>query len=416
MDREIPKEQLQKERNRRLTYIFIGVAAVVILFLTLWFAIDTSVPESNLRLATAETGTIESSVTASGRISPLHEQTIVSPVSTKIMELFCTEGDTVEIGQALMRLDLQATETEVRRLADQANMHRNEIERTILDNQTFLTDLEMRIKAKELAVNHSRAEVANERRLDSIGSGTGDRIRQAQLAYETALMELEQMKTQLANERKSHDATLRTRQLEGAISQRTLMEAERTLDDARVKAPIKGTVSYLNKSLGTSIASGERLAVVSDMSHFKINGEIPEANVGKISIGSPVVVKAGSRSTRGHIANISPQSNNGVTEFSIRLDNDSDPMLRAGLRVDLSVVYDVKENIVRIPNGPYFQGPGEYNLFVMSSPGILEKRRLELGDSNFDFVEVSYGLKPGETVVISDMSEFVRKNRISIKK
>ncbi|MDE6424095.1 MAG: N-acetylmuramoyl-L-alanine amidase, partial [Muribaculaceae bacterium] len=51
------------------------------------------------------------------------------------------------------------------------------------NNDTYLTDLHMRIRAKEMAVSHLKEEVANERRLDSIGSGTGDRIREAELAY-----------------------------------------------------------------------------------------------------------------------------------------------------------------------------------------------------------------------------------------
>lgn len=161
-------------------------------------------------------------------------------------------------------------------MADEVSMKKNEIEQESLNSATYLTDLEMKVKVKEMSLGHLKAEVANERRLDSIGSGTGDRIRQAELAYSTARLELDQLKTQLANEKKAHAVAYRSKQLEGTISARNLETMGRTLDDARVKAPRKGTVTWLNKNLGTSIGAGEKLAVVSDLGHFKIEGEIPE--------------------------------------------------------------------------------------------------------------------------------------------
>lgn len=415
MDREIPVEE-QKREARKKWYKIGGVfAALVALVALVIVFVGESVKRSDLTIAPAEKGTIESSVSASGKIVPLYEQAIVSPVGTKILEVYCNEGDNVEAGQSLLKLDLQSTEAEFRRMSDEVSMKRNEIEQAALNNATYITDLEMKIKAKEMSVSHLKAEVANERRLDSIGSGTGDRIREAQLAYETGKLELEQLKMQLANERKAHAAAYRSKQLEGTISVRNLEEMERTLDDARIKAPRAGTVTYLNKSLGTSIASGEKLAVVSDLSHFKINGEIPESNSGKLSIGSSVNVRINRNTLKGHISNISPQSLNGMVQFTVLLDDDADKALRSGLRTDLNVVYDIHDGVVRIPNGSYFQGPGSYALFVKVSDDRLERRSVTLGDSNFDYVEVKSGIQPGEEVVVSDMATYKNKKSIKLK-
>lgn len=415
MDREIPKDVQRREARKRWLKIGAvggGVVGIVVLVIAL---VGESVKESDLSIAPAEKGTIESSVSASGKIVPLYEQAIVSPVSTKIMEVYCNEGDQVEAGESLLRLDLQSTEMELRRATDEVSMKRNEIEQAALNNATYLTDLEMKIKAKEMSVSHLKAEVANERRLDSFGSGTGDRIREAQLAYETGKLELEQLRMQLHNERKAHAASFRSKQLEGTISSRNLEEMQRTLDDAKVKAPRQGTVTFLNKSLGTSISAGEKLAVVSDLTHFKINGEIPESNSGKLSIGSAVNVRINRNMVKGHISNISPQSVNGLVQFTVLLEDDSDKLLRSGLRTDLNVVYDIHDGVVRIPNGSYFQGPGSYQLFVKTSDDKLERRNVSLGDSNFDYVEVKSGIKPGEMVVVSDMAVYKDKKTVKLK-
>ncbi len=415
MDREIPIEQRRRESMKKKLIaagIFLGAIAVVATVVVL---IGESINEKELTIGEVEVGTIESSVSASGKIVPLYEQAIVSPVSTKIMEVYCSEGDMVEAGQSLLKLDLQSTEADFRRASDEVSMKRNEIEQTSLNNATYITDLEMKIKAKEMAVSHLKAEVANERRLDSIGSGTGDRIREAQLAYETGKLELEQLRMQLRNEKRSHAAALRSKQLEGTISERNLEAMQRTLDDAQVKAPRPGTVTFLNKSLGTSIAPGEKLAVVSDLSHFKINGEIPETNSGKLSIGSAVNVRINRNTLKGHISNISPQSVNGMVEFTVLFEDDADQRLRSGLRTDLNVVYDIHDGVLRIPNGQYFQGAGAYQLFVKTSDDRLERRNVTLGDSNFDYVEVKSGLQRGDRVVVSDMSTHKNKKTIKLK-
>ena len=255
----------------------------------------------------------------------------------------------------------------------------------------------------------------NERRLDSIGSGTGDRIRKAELSYATARMELQQLRTQLANERRSHAATYRSKQLEKSISARNLTSMQRTLDDARVTAPFAGTVTWLNKSLGASIAPGERLAVVSDLRHFKIEGEMPESDSGKLAVGSPVNIRINRRTIKGRIATVSPQSNNGMVSFTDFLDTDSDPLLRSGLRTEINVIYDVRPNVLRIPNGSYFQGPGNYTMFVRTAPDRLERRSVTLGESNFDFVEVISGISPGEEVAVSDMSRFNKRKSLKLK-
>lgn len=409
------RTERNKIKRRNYLKIMIALVSVAGVVTAAVLISEPRVRESTLMIEAAESGTLESSIPASGKIVPLYEEAIVSPVATRILEVYCEEGDRVEKGQSLLKLDLQTAETEMRRLADEVSISDIAAEQTALNNDTYLTDLQMKINTKAMTVDHLKAEVANEKRLDSIGSGTGDRVREAELAYRSAKLELEQLKTQLVNERKAYSASYRSKKLEATISRRNLEEMERTLDNAKIKSPKGGTVTYLNKNIGTSIGEGERLAVVSDLTHFKIKAEIPEGNASKLSVGSLVKVRFNRHTLTGHISSISPQSKNGIIEFSVLLDDDSYKGLRSGLRAELNVVFDEHDNIVRIPNGQYFQGPGEYNLFVKTSYNKLERRKVSLGDSNFDYVEVLEGLKPGEKVVVSDMSEYANRKGIKLK-
>lgn len=374
-----------------------------------------SMKRESLDFITVDKGTVETSADASGKVVPAYELIITSPVATRIMEIYCHEGDNVKKGESLMKLDLASEETELQNLADQRMMKRYDTEQTILDSRTYLTNLEMQIKAKEMSVARLKTETANERRLDSIGSGTGDRVREAELAYQTAVLELDQMRKQLHNEQLSHAAARKTKELEEGITAKNLAEKKRTLDDARIKAPADATITYLNSSLGTSISAGEKLAVLSDLNHFKILAQMPESNVDKLSLGSEVNVRVGKKTLTGRIGTITPQSNNGVVSFTVLLDNDSDERLRSGVRAEINVLYDIKEGVVRMPNGSYYHGPGQYILFVDNGEGALERREVMLGDGNFDYVEVQSGLRPGEKVVKNDLSEYNHRKKINLK-
>ena len=415
MDREIsPKER----KKRKIKKILTVAIPLVIIFVGIILSISLMAPSmkrESLDFITADRGTVETSADASGKVVPAYELIITSPVATRILEIYCHEGDHVEKGESLMKLDLASEETELQNLADQRMMKRYDTEQTILDSHTYLTNLEMQIKAKEMSVARLKTETANERRLDSIGSGTGDRVREAELAYQTAVLELDQMRKQLHNEHLSHAAARKTKELEEGITAKNLAEKKRTLDDARIKAPADATVTYLNSSLGTSISAGEKLAVLSDLNHFKILAQMPESNVDKLSLGSEVNIRVGKKTLTGRIGTITPQSNNGVVSFTVLLDNDSDERLRSGVRAEINVLYDIKEGVVRMPNGSYYHGPGQYILFVDTGERALERREVILGDGNFDYVEVQSGLRPGEKVVRNDLSEYNNRKKINLK-
>ncbi len=163
-----------------------------------------SVDREDLLITTVDSGTIETSVTGSGSIVPAFEEIINSPINSRIIEVYCKAGDSVDIGTPLLRLDLQSTETELNKLKDQIQMKNYELEQQKVNNNTRVSDLAMQVKVKEMTVNRLEAELRNERYLDSLGSGTGDRVRQAELAFNTGKLELEQMRQQLCQRAQSH--------------------------------------------------------------------------------------------------------------------------------------------------------------------------------------------------------------------
>ena len=416
MDRELTQKERNSARRRKYLPYIIGGTALAAGLITLLIASRQSVDREDLLITTVDSGTIETSVTGSGSIVPAFEEIINSPINSRIIEVYCKAGDSVDIGTPLLRLDLQSTETELNKLKDQIQMKNYELEQQKVNNSTRVSDLAMQVKVKEMTVNRLEAELRNERYLDSLGSGTGDRVRQAELAFNTGKLELEQMRQQLANERKVTAAGLSVKNLDINIARKNLGEMSRTLDDAQIKAPRKATLTFINDQIGQKVSEGEKIAIISDLSHFKVDGEIADAYGDRIRVGSKAVVRIGrNESMDGIVSKVTPLSRNGVISFSVRLDDDADRRLRSGLKTDVYIMCNVMEDVRRIKNGSFYTGPGSYELFVFNGDDKLERRSVRLGDSNFEFVEVVDGLNDGDRVVVSDMKRFINATSVKVK-
>lgn len=415
MDRELSKDERKKAMRKKLRPYIITSAVIAVALCVIIISLRSSVKRDDLMISEVDTGTIETTVTGSGSVVPAFEEIINSPINSRIVEVYCKAGDSVDVNTPLLRLDLQSTETELNKLKDQIEMKRYELEQQKVNNSTRVSDLTMQVKVKEMAVNRLEVELRNERYLDSLGSGTGDRVRQAELAYNTGRLELEQLRQQYANERKVTDAGLNVKNLDINIAGKNLGELRRTLDDARIRAPRKATLTYVNDQIGQKVSEGERIAIISDLSHFKVDGEIADAFGDKVRVGSKAVVKLGRERMPGMVSNVTPLSRNGVISFSVRLDDNANSRLRSGLKTDVYILCDVVEDALRLKNGSYYTGPGVYELFVFDSDDELVKRNVRLGESNYEYVEVREGLKPGDKVVISDMKKFVNSSNLKVK-
>lgn len=414
MDRELSKNDRRKIKIKRAMPFAIGAVVLCVVLGASKMLMSKSVDESELVVSTVEMGTLQTSASASGKVAPAFEEIITSPISTRILEVYCKAGDSVGVGTPILKLDLQSTETEAARLRDQISMKQYERHQSDINSETKLNDLKMRIEVKEMAVNRLYADWLNERHLDSLGSGTGERVREAEFAYNTGKLELQQMRQQLESERKVLEAEGKVKDLDMNIAIKGLDEMARKLSDAQVRSPRSATLTFVADQIGQKVGEGEQIAILSDLGHFKVDGEISDALADRISVGAPAVVRIGKLELKGVVSNLTPLSRNGVFDFSVRLDDDSHPRLRSGLRAEVFVMNDVREDVSLIKMASFYKGPGEYSLFVRQGDELV-KKAIRLGASSYDCIEVVSGVDVGDKVVINDMSDYNNFTKIKIK-
>lgn len=414
MDREISKEAQRKEQRKQLIKIGVVVGGLIFLIVVVISMLQTSLKRKDLNISTVDRGVIEVSVSASGKVIPAFEEIINSPINSRIVEVYKRGGDSVDIGTPILKLDLQSAETEYNKQLDEEQMKSLQLEQQRVTNHNKLSEMEMNLKVSRLELDRKAVELRNERYLDSLGAGTTDKVRQVELDYNVSVLKLKEDEQKYKNEQALAEADLKVKKLELNIFRKSLAETRRTLEDAQIRSPRRAILTYVNNEIGSQIGQGAKVAIVSDLSHFKIEGEIADTYGDRIAAGSKAVIKIGSEKLDGTVSDVTPLSKNGVISFTVQLEEDNHKRLRSGLKTDIYVMNAVKDDVLRIANSSYYVGKGEYELFVVNGDQLL-KRKVQLGDSNFEYVEVVSGLQEGDQVVVSDMNAYKDKNKLKIE-
>ena len=414
MDREISKEVQRKEQRKQFIRIGTAVGGFIVLIVVVISMLQTSLKRKDLNISTVDKGVIEVSVSASGKVIPAFEEIINSPINSRIVEVYKRGGDSVDVGTPILKLDLQSAETEYNKQLDEEQMKSLQLEQQRVTNHNKLSEMEMNLKVSRMELDRKAVELRNERYLDSLGAGTTDKVRQVELDYNVSILKLKEDEQKYKNEQVLAEADLKVKELELNIFRKSLAETRRTLEDAQIRSPRKAILTYVNNEIGSQIGQGAKVAIVSDLSHFKIEGEIADTYGDRIAAGSKAVIKIGSEKLDGTVSDVTPLSKNGVISFTVQLEEDNHKRLRSGLKTDVYVMNAVKDDVLRIANSSYYVGKGEYELFVLNGNQLL-KRKVQLGDSNFEYVEVVSGLQEGEQVIVSDMNAYKDKNKLKIE-
>ena len=414
MDREISKEVQRKEQRKQFIRIGTAVGGFIVLIVVVISMLQTSLKRKDLNISTVDKGVIEVSVSASGKVIPAFEEIINSPINSRIVEVYKRGGDSVDVGTPILKLDLQSAETEYNKQLDEEQMKSLQLEQQRVTNHNKLSEMEMNLKVSPMELDRKAVELRNERYLDSLGAGTTDKVRQVELDYNVSILKLKEDEQKYKNEQALAEADLKVKELELNIFRKSLAETRRTLEDAQIRSPRKAILTYVNNEIGSQIGQGAKVAIVSDLSHFKIEGEIADTYGDRIAAGSKAVIKIGSEKLDGTVSDVTPLSKNGVISFTVQLEEDNHKRLRSGLKTDVYVMNAVKDDVLRIANSSYYVGKGEYELFVVNGNQLL-KRKVQLGDSNFEYVEVVSGLQEGDQVIVSDMNAYKDKNKLKIE-
>lgn len=414
MDRAVSTSTQRRALYRRIATGLAFAGLIALGLLAFRRSLSISLDRSRLRTAVAEQGSVENTLSASGLILPEFEEIITAPVAAAVKEILVSEGAKVEAGRPLLELDRDALEQKQQRLSDELALRRNTIEKLRLELQKNLFDLEISDSIKALNISSLEADLENTRRLLRVGGATREQVDQATLELRIAKLEKKKLENNLNTKRQSMQTELRESELEARMQERSLRETEQLIEQTVVTARRPGVITWIKQSVGASIREGEQLVKIADLNSFRLEGTVADLYADRVQTGMPVLTRINDTLLTGVIANVRPTVADNVLTFDVRLDNPRHSMLRPNLRVETFIVTERHEDVVRVANGPAFDGRANLPLFIVEGDRA-RRRRVPIGLSNFDFVELRDQVQPGDEVIISDMSDYEHLDEIILK-
>jgi HlyD family secretion protein len=414
MDTEIPIRLQHRKRNGR---ILLGLLALLLLggaAWTTWSFLTPSLHRSEITTAVAQVGDIENTISASGEILPEFEETITSSIDGSIQKVLANEGARVRPGESLLTLDKSKTQTDWEKMKFQLASKRGDIDKLKLDLSESYSDIQSNNAIKQLHIGNLQDAVESAKRLFEAGGGTRESIEDAELNLKVAQEEKKQLENQITNKQQTMKLDIQEAELAADVLESDLRAFERKLRLAEATATRAGVITYLDKNIGESIHEGQTLARIADLSSFKVSGTLSDNYLDQLRGGMGAIIRINDTLLRGRVVNVHPEVSGGLVTFDIRLDQPSNGQLRSNLKVDVFLVTAIHNQVVRIANGPAFKGSKTQDIFVLRD-GVARRRAVDIGLSNFDFVEVTRGLSHGDTVITSDMSDYKTTPKIMIK-
>ncbi|MCH7400969.1 efflux RND transporter periplasmic adaptor subunit [Belliella kenyensis] len=407
---------MAKKQSNKVLYILLITVGVLVVFAFIgrsagWIGGEKEIP---VETTLAKKVTITEKVSASGVIEPEIEVKLSPDVAGEIIELNVVEGDSVKVGDLLVKI---RPDNFISAL-DRAKANLNQQKANLAQAEANLKRAEAQYTRAEL--DYNRNEKLHK---DKVISDSDWEL--AQSNFLTAKNDLDAAKQ-----------TVLGAEYIIKSSQATVNEANENLRLTNVYSPVNGTVSKLlvekgERVVGTQQMAGTEMLRLADLSKMEVRVNVNENDIIRISLGDTTLIDVDSYASvskkfKGVVTSIANSANtkasiDAVTEFEvkIRILNDSYAELvteknrfpfRPGMTASVDIITQKKENILAVPLAAVTTREDEVNttadgskkskeLVFVVKDGKASKREIKSGISDFDHIEVTEGVEEGDEII-----------------
>lgn len=364
-----------KKKSGRRKWLIITLLLIIAAIAAYVFYKNKTAPKGEeVETAKTEIRTIKETVSASGRIYPETEVIISSDVSGEIVDLYIEEGDSVRLGQTLLRIDPEAYMSTVERGEANLNNAKSNLSTSRAQIETS------RAQKVELETNLKQALRVHQRNKDLFADGVI-----SQVQFDESLSQVESMQASIA----SSAAGIRAAQESAKAAEYTVLSSQASLKEMRtnlkrttISAPTAGVISSLSveqgeRVVGTAQMAGTEIMRISDLTTMEAQVEVTENDILKVALGDKTNIEVDAYIDRKFLgtvteiansaANVASGTSNSlntdqVTNFivKIRLDPDSYRDLlssttghkypfRPGMSASVDIITQVQEDILTVP-------------------------------------------------------------------
>ena len=419
----------------KLSLWWLGLIAVGVLGIgAVTFAINRSrTPQYDIaELTTAVVAkTITVRIRASGNVQPIRTVNL-SPKNSGILdELYVEQGDRVEEGQVIARMD--SDDLEAQRMQNLANVAEAESQlRDVQDgvDPEEIAQAELNLAAANAQIRDAdaRLDLANDRLdrnrdLQGRGAISDDELngyvneaRSAQAGLEQAIARAKEAEQRLEDQRK-YPRPEDIAQAEARVNRaRGQLEAiEVRLRDILIRAPFAGVITQKFATEGAFVtpttsasdaSSATSSAIVALADGLEVLAEVPEADISQIRPGQQVEVEADAlldQTFQGKVRLIAPEAieRQNVTLFQVRIELLSgQEVLLSNMNVNVAFIGDDLDNALVIPTVAVNTQGGQSGVLVPDKGNRICFQTITYGQQAGNQIIILEGVEEGDLIFL----------------
>lgn len=314
---------------------------------------DDAKPAIPVEVASPVRGDIYSTYSGTAAIEAFAEATVVAKVGGEVRRILVEEGDDVESGQLLAKLD--------------GDRLRLELQQSEANLQKLRRDFERNRDLKEKSL---------------ISAGDFDKIQ-----YEMEALE----------------ASYNLAKLE--------------LSYTEIRAPIDGVISERFVKIGNTIETNDPLFRITSLEPLVAYLHVPEREYRRIARGMPATIQVDALKEQrfdATIARISPVVDPDTGTFKITVEvNDPTRRLKPGMFARIGIVSDMHANALQVPRGALIDDAGEQAVYVVEDD-VAKRRTVSTGFSADGQIEITDGLDGDERIVVVGQTGLRDGSRVQV--
>ncbi|MBW4540630.1 MAG: efflux RND transporter periplasmic adaptor subunit [Myxacorys chilensis ATA2-1-KO14] len=404
-------------------------------------------PRQDVRTATApvEAKTVTVRIAASGEVIPYQTVNLSPKAAGRIVQLLVDQGDRVEQGQIVARMDGKDAEAEriqaQARVAEaQAKLNQlkagtrieevRQAEADVNRTQSEITRVRGVISDANSALDFARRQTRRQQELANQGAIAANALDEFQRKEQNAKEALGQAQAQLGQAQAQYDQAvqqLRQRQngarpeeiaqaeaqLASAIGQ--LQGVENTLEDTLIRAPFTGIITQRYATVGAFVTPTTQASAAADgatstsifalANGLEIKAKVPEVDIGQINQGQLVDIRVDAypdQTFKGKVRRIAPEAitDRDVTSFEVRVAIvTGKDKLRSKMNADVSFLGQQIPNTIVVPTAALSTNGGKTGVWV---PGDQKPtfKTVRTGLTFDNETQIVSGLNPGDRIYI----------------
>ena len=310
-------------------------------------------PPAVISTANATSASWETVLRAVGSVTPVQGVTLTAETPGKVVRIDFDSGDRVEAGEVLVQLDISQETAQLRALEASENLARISLKRI-----------------ETLLAQHSTAKSE----------------------YDVALAEHRQILAQM-------DA------LRAVIAKKT------------IRAPFAGTLGLRHVNLGQNLGDADKVATLQRLDSVYVEFVLPQQQVGQVRTGYTVRVTSDAlpgQTLEGRLVAMEPLADSATRTVRMQaVFNNPAEILRPGMFVNAGVVLPARQDVTLVPATAVLFAAYSDSVFVVEQAEgngtqglVLRQQFVTLGERRGDFVTVTRGVAPGQTVVSTGVFKY----------